>query len=113
MRHSFGTIEGNLSDNSKILNALLMTCSEFDLNVLDVVQHHFTPFGYTCVILLAESHFSVHTYPESNECFTDLFCCNPDTDTEAAINYLSDKLEGVLLKITTVRRDSGPILKDN
>jgi S-adenosylmethionine decarboxylase proenzyme len=106
MNHSFGTIEANLWDHTKILNALIKTCSQFNLSVLNIVQHEFTPYGYTAIILLAESHFSVHSYPESNEIYTDLFTCNPEVDTEKALIYLSECLDGILLKVTTVKRDS-------
>lgn len=106
MNHSYGTIEGNFSNNTQVLTALLYTCRQFNLSVLDLIKHEFKPQGFTAVVLLAESHFSIHTYPESNELYTDLFCCNPLVDTEECIKYLCDQLGGTLLKVTTVERDS-------
>ena len=38
-------------------------------------DHVYPPHGYTLVCLLAESHASIHTYPEHNACFVDLFTC--------------------------------------
>jgi S-adenosylmethionine decarboxylase len=35
----------------------------------------YPPYGYTLVCLLSESHASIHTYPEHNACFVDLFTC--------------------------------------
>ncbi len=37
--------------------------------------------GYTLVLLLSESHASIHTYPEYGECFVDFFTCGTDTDS--------------------------------
>lgn len=34
-------------------------------NVLDVLEHYFKPQGYTALYLLSESHFAVHTFPDS------------------------------------------------
>lgn len=38
--------------------------------------------GYTGVIILAESHFSIHTWPEKNYASIDLFLCGDDFDEE-------------------------------
>lgn len=106
MNHTYATIEGNFYSNTQVLTALLSTSRQFNLSVLDLIQHEFHPQGFTAVVLLAESHFSIHTYPESCEAYTDLFCCNPSVNTEGCIKYLCDQLSGTLLKVTTVRRDS-------
>ncbi|HSX12769.1 MAG TPA: adenosylmethionine decarboxylase [Rhabdochlamydiaceae bacterium] len=43
--------------------------------ILESVDHLFPPHGLTLVILLSESHASIHTYPEHKSCFVDLFTC--------------------------------------
>lgn len=43
--------------------------------ILQRTHHVFPPHGITVVYLLAESHASIHTYPELNACFVDLFTC--------------------------------------
>lgn len=43
--------------------------------ILETVDHVFPPNGLTLVILLSESHASIHTYPEHRACFVDLFTC--------------------------------------
>lgn len=35
----------------------------------------FSPFGYTCVFLLAESHFAIHTFPEEGKTYLELTSC--------------------------------------
>ena len=32
------------------------------------------------MLVLAESHFSAHTYPENNRIYIDVFCCSPNFD---------------------------------
>ncbi len=39
------------------------------------VKHVFPNGGFTMLILLSESHASIHTYPEYNACFVDIFTC--------------------------------------
>lgn len=44
--------------------------------VLEVVEHHFQPQGYTALWLLAESHFALHTFPEHGRTYIELASCN-------------------------------------
>tara|TARA_R100000152_G_C6708575_1_gene136620 strand:+ start:567 stop:863 length:297 start_codon:yes stop_codon:yes gene_type:complete len=45
-------------------------------NVLNFMEHNFTPQGYTAIWLLAESHFAIHTFPEHNLHYIELSSCN-------------------------------------
>lgn len=47
-------------------------------NILAINSHEFIGGGITIVYLLSESHASIHTYPEENSCFVDLFTCGDD-----------------------------------
>ena len=51
----------------------LLTGSGF--TVLDVVERHFTPYGYTALFLLGESHFAIHTFPEHQQSYIELTSC--------------------------------------
>lgn len=39
------------------------------------IEKHFKPFGYTLLILLSESHFAIHTFPEENTSYFELSSC--------------------------------------
>ncbi|HSH04763.1 MAG TPA: adenosylmethionine decarboxylase [Anaerolineae bacterium] len=54
--------------------------------------HPFEPMGVTGYLLLAESHISVHTWPEEGLAAMDIFTCGP-MDLEGMIGYLRQKLE--------------------
>ncbi|MEM7107074.1 MAG: S-adenosylmethionine decarboxylase [Bacteroidota bacterium] len=54
----------------------ILTKSGFGL--LNHMEHHFKPQGYTCIWLLAESHFAIHTFPEENMTYIELSSCNKD-----------------------------------
>ena len=43
--------------------------------LLESTEHIFPPDGITAVALLSESHASIHTYPEHQSCFVDIFTC--------------------------------------
>jgi S-adenosylmethionine decarboxylase len=50
------------------------------LTVVDEGFYKFSPHGFTCFLLLAESHASLHAWPEYNYCAIDLFTCALGTD---------------------------------
>ena len=43
--------------------------------ILGEVEHHFKPYGYTLLILLSESHFAIHTFPEEGKCYIEISSC--------------------------------------
>ncbi len=51
--------------------------------LLRSAEHTFPPHGFTAVALLSESHASIHTYPEHDGCFVDLFTCGAHCNVEA------------------------------
>jgi S-adenosylmethionine decarboxylase proenzyme len=64
-----------LSNADGIRDALLIGIEKAGATALGWKYHHFQPQGCTIVGILAESHVSVHTYPEHNALFLDAFTC--------------------------------------
>lgn len=52
-------------------------CTTYSLTVLKKSSNQFAPHGATAIYLLAESHLSIHTWPENNYVALDLFSCVP------------------------------------
>ncbi len=62
-----------------VLHAMLdKMVTESGYNVLNKMEHHFEPQGYTCLWLLAESHLAVHTFPENGKSYIELSSCNKE-----------------------------------
>ncbi|WP_457559146.1 adenosylmethionine decarboxylase [Candidatus Harpocratesius sp.] len=68
------------------------------------VFHRFSPHGVSGVVLIAESHFSIHTWPEYGYVAIDLFTCSIDTDISLAYKYLVEQLEAKRHSITEIKR---------
>ena len=60
--------------------------------VLNLISNKFEPQGVTAIALLAESHISVHTWPESNYSAVDIFTCGQNMMPELAGQYLIQAL---------------------
>ena len=65
----------NLDDVEMLKRDMIAAVTAVGATVLNCVSHKFSPHGVSLVLLLAESHASVHTYPEEQACFIDLFTC--------------------------------------
>lgn len=62
-------------------------------SLLKSCDYVFPPDGLTMVLLLSESHASIHTYPEYNSCFVDLFTCGDNCSSEAFDAVLQEYLK--------------------
>lgn len=75
----------DLLDNEKhILQALKNAANKAQMTTIGEISHKFTPQGVTAVVLLAESHISMHTYPEYSFAIADIFACNDGRLDECA-----------------------------
>ena len=61
---------------------------EAGLTIVSEGFYKFSPHGFTCFLLLAESHASLHSWPEHGYCAIDLFTCNLDMDIRPLVNKL-------------------------
>ncbi|MBK8190194.1 MAG: S-adenosylmethionine decarboxylase proenzyme [Vampirovibrionales bacterium] len=54
--------------------------------------HHFSPYGVSGVVIIAESHLAIHTWPEYGYAAVDLFTCGDSCDPMVAYDYLREHL---------------------
>lgn len=77
-------------------------------NVLRIIGERFLPQGVTILALLAESHSSIHTWPELGYAAIDLYTCNvSSTDTQKAADYLIEELGATQVNKKELSRSSG------
>jgi S-adenosylmethionine decarboxylase len=72
--------------------------------LLDLKLHIFEPQGITGFALLAESHISFHSWPESGYVAVDIYTCGASTDPAGAANFIIEKLEAEKYLIKNVSR---------
>ena len=61
---------------------------ECKLNVVNSCEYEVNPIGATMLYLLAESHLTIHTYPEKQACSINLYSCNANIDFMEALNVI-------------------------
>lgn len=72
--------------------------------LIKIESHKFEPQGITAFALLAESHISVHTWPEFGYVAIDVFTCGTDARPEAAVRHFINSFNPKKHKIHTVVR---------
>ena len=81
-----------LDDLKYLENALVSAAEEAGATVLDKSFHQFTPQGVSGVVLIAESHLSLHTWPEHAYAAVDIFTCGTTVKIEVAADALIRQL---------------------
>lgn len=70
----------------------------------------FNPQGVTGVLVLSESHLSIHTYPEEGFAAIDCYTCGHTVDPEIACDYLKAVLGGRIAGYRALQRGTGQIV---
>ena len=81
-----------LNDESFLRCTLDKAAKLANAKVLNLISNKFEPQGVTAIALLAESHISIHTWPESNYSAVDIFTCGQNMMPEVASQYLIESL---------------------
>lgn len=87
-----------------ILETLTLAAKVANATILKTAYHQFSPHGITAFLLLAESHISIHTWPELNKAALDIYTCGDHTDPDAALNFILEKLKAECLSRQTIQR---------
>ena len=82
-----------LLDKNLVEKALLQAAKNSGATIISSSFHGFKPQGVSGVVVIAESHFTVHAWPEHDYAAVDIFTCGDSIDLEVAINSMRDSFE--------------------
>lgn len=102
-----GVDPGLANDRVRLRNLLRNALDRAGATVCDMVDKRFEPHGVTVLALLAESHASIHSYPERGAMFVDVFTCGESADAEQAVRLLRDAVGASDAYVHTVFRGAG------
>lgn len=78
------------NDVEKLKVIMLEAVERANATLVKTYFHQFSPFGISGTIVIAESHFNVHTWPEHQFMAIDLFTCGDSLNPDEAKDYLVD-----------------------
>ena len=77
-----------INDESFLRCTLNNAAKLANATVLNLISNKFEPQGVTAIALLAESHLSIHTWPEKNYSAVDIFTCGQHMKPDLSCRYL-------------------------
>ncbi len=79
-----------LKDEKYIAKAMVDACIIGKATVVTHTFHSFSPFGVSGVVVIAESHVAIHTWPEYGYAAVDIFTCGDTIEPWDLFNYLKE-----------------------
>jgi S-adenosylmethionine decarboxylase len=93
-----------LNDKDFLRKAMAEAAEKSGATVVADVFHEFNPHGISGVVVIAESHLAIHTWPEFGFAAVDLFTCGDDISPDEAMKHLQSELKASRLSIIEIKR---------
>ena len=93
-----------LNDLDLLRDAMLTAAIKCGAVILGDSFHRFSPQGVSGVVVIAESHLSVHTWPEYGYAAVDVFTCGTTVNPQTAAEVLIEKLGSKNHSLTEIPR---------
>ena len=95
----------NLLDDARLIrNSLFHASILSNSEIIKIDFHKFNPQGVTAFAMLADSHISIHTWPEKGVAKCDIFTCGDKCSPENAVEYLGEALQAKQINSDTFDR---------
>ena len=93
-----------INDVAQVERILLEAVKLSNATIIQPVFHQFSPHGVSGVVVIAESHFSIHTWPEYRYCALDIFTCGEQIDADVSLRYLKNELGAGSMSVVDIKR---------
>lgn len=101
----FFECNSNILNNPKLVEELMVEAAvECGATVVEKCFHMFNPYGVSGVVIIAESHLAIHTWPELGYAAVDLFTCGDKCDPHVAYEFLREKFGSKNSSYTGLKR---------
>lgn len=87
-----------------VKEALVSAAIKAQATIVEVSFHEFSPHGISGMVIIAESHISVHTWPEYSYAAVDIFTCGDLINPEVAATHIIERFSCKNPSITEVKR---------
>lgn len=96
--------KNTLNDTALIQKHMEEAAVKSNATIVSSSFHRFNPHGVSGVVVIAESHLAIHTWPEYNYAAVDLFTCGSNVNPWIAFELLFDRLEALNYSTNEVSR---------
>ncbi|MEO0258551.1 MAG: adenosylmethionine decarboxylase [candidate division WOR-3 bacterium] len=100
----FGCPAHTLRDRHFVEEVMMTAAKESNAHTIGTFFHQFKPYGVSGVIIIEESHLSIHTWPEHGYAAIDYFYCSNEVLPERAIEIFRKKFRPEKIKVKGFKR---------
>ena len=98
-----------LNDMEFIEKTFVEAALECGAEVREVAFHKFAPQGVSGVVIISESHLTIHSFPEHGYASIDVYTCGDRIDPNIAAEYIAKALGAKITEKVEVPRGIGPV----
>ena len=92
-------------NNQEIVEDIMLEAVELSgATIVKPVFHKFSPHGVSGMVVVSESHFAIHTWPEYGYCAVDIFTCGDSIDNQKAFDHLKTRLKSQNISVVEMKR---------
>jgi S-adenosylmethionine decarboxylase proenzyme len=97
-----------LDDEGAIRACMMEAARRCGATIVSECFHRYSPHGVSGVVVIAESHLAIHTWPEHGYAAVDLFTCSGALQPEACFSYLREAFRSRYHTTSVIPRGSSP-----
>ncbi|MDB5073075.1 MAG: speH [Candidatus Eremiobacteraeota bacterium] len=99
-----GCDAAKLTDVDAVRAMMEKAAKAANASIVTTAFHRFQPQGVSGVVVIEESHLSIHTWPETGYAAMDFYTCGDHTDPWAACEYAAEALDAKTMLTTEMKR---------
>ena len=100
----FDCDEGVLNDLVKVKDGMVEAARRAQATIVATTFHRFSPVGISGVVVISESHLTIHTWPEYRYAAVDIFSCGDVIKPDVATSYLVQLFAAQRVSIIELQR---------
>jgi S-adenosylmethionine decarboxylase len=100
----YGCSAARLNDVPFIRDTILAAATQSNATIVQESFHRFNPYGVSGVVVIAESHITIHTWPEFKYAAVDIFTCGDLLDAMVIREVIEARLDAESICCTELRR---------
>ena len=93
-----------INDVTKVEELMLEAAKRTNATIVDSIFHSFNPYGVSGVIVIAESHLAIHTWPEYKFASVDIYTCGDTVKPWIAYEYLKSAFSAHNISVIEMKR---------
>jgi S-adenosylmethionine decarboxylase proenzyme len=97
----------DLNDDVLLQNILSEAAEKAGSKIVNRFVHKFEPVGVSVFLILAETHISIHTWPEYGYAAVDIFICGEGKDPSAALKVIKERIKPSKFEVKEISRSIG------